>query len=82
MSTTTITPRPVTASERRLESLERTVVKGHKALDERNRLVVEMVKDGYAQADLARRLNRQRLIAGADPLTPDAVFAILKRSKA
>ena len=81
MSTTPPTPRPVTAPEHRLETLERDVVKGQKALEERNRLVVELERKGYTQADLTRRLNRQRLLAGADPLTPDALFMILKRAK-
>lgn len=79
MSTTP--PRPVTASEVRLETLERDVIKGQQALEARNRLVVEMEAKGYTQADLTRRLNRQRVIAGGTPLTPDALFMILKRAK-
>lgn len=82
MPATPTPPRPVTNSEHRLETLERDVVKGQQALEARNRLVVEMVGKGYTQSDITRRLNRQRVIAGADPLTPDAIFAIIKRSKA
>lgn len=74
-------PRPVTAAEYRLEALERDVVKGQHALEERNHLVVMMTRKGYTQADLTRRLNRQRVIGGAAPLTPDALFMILKRAK-
>ena len=81
MSTTPPTPRPVTASEHRLETLERDVVKGEKALKERNRLVVSMFHKGHRQAELTRRLNRQRLIAKADPLTPDAIYMIIKRDE-
>lgn len=82
MTATPITPRPVTADEISLETLERDVVKGQQALEARNRLVVKMVGTGrYTQSNITRRLNRQRLLAKAQPLTPDAIFAIIKRSK-
>jgi hypothetical protein len=74
-----ITPLPKSAKEHRLEALERDIVRGQRALTERNRLVVEMVELGYTQADVTRRLNRQRDALDADPLTPDAIHALLKR---
>lgn len=75
------TPPPARSSrEQRLESLEREIIKGQRALTERNRLVVELVAAGYTQADITRRLNRQRAALNADPLTPDAVHVILKRT--
>jgi hypothetical protein len=73
-------PIPKSSREQKLESLERDIVRGQRALAERNRLVVELVEAGYTQADLTRRLNRQRAALSADLLTPDAVHAILKRT--
>jgi hypothetical protein len=74
------TPPPRTAQEQKLESLEREIVRGQRALIERNRLVIELVGRGFTQADLTRRLNRQRAALSADLLTPDAIHAILKRA--
>jgi primosomal protein N'' len=73
-------PPPKSAREQKLESLEREVVRGQRALLERNRLVVELIAAGYTQADITRRLNRQREALAADPLTPDAIHVILKRT--
>jgi DNA-binding NarL/FixJ family response regulator len=73
-------PIPQSSREQKLESLERDIVRGQRALTERNRLVVELVAAGYTQADVTRRLNRQRAALSADLLTPDAVHAILKRT--
>ena len=76
-----IQPTPARSSrEQKLESLEREIVRGQRALVERNRLVVELVADGYTQADVTRRLNRQRGALSADLLTPDAIHVILKRA--
>ena len=72
-------PPPRNQLETRLEQLEREVVKGQRALTERNRVVCAMASEGYTQADITRRLNRQRTVAGARPLTPDAVAVIVKR---
>jgi len=72
-------PPPRNQIETRLEQLEREVVKGQRALNERNKTVCEMAQQGYTQADITRRLNRQRTVAGAKPLTPDAVAVIVKR---
>lgn len=72
-------PPPSNQMEVRLEQLEREVVKGQRALSERNRLVCEMAGKGYTQADITRRLNRQRTVGGAKPLTPDAIAVIVKR---
>jgi hypothetical protein len=76
----TPTPPPRSSREQKLESLEREIVRGQRALIERNRLVVELVASGYTQADVTRRLNRQRAALSADPLTPDAIHVILKRT--
>lgn len=76
----TTPPPPRSSREQKLESLEREIVRGQRALIERNRLVVELVASGYTQADVTRRLNRQRAALSADPLTPDAIHAILKRT--
>ena len=74
------TPPPRSSREQKLESLEREIVRGQRALIERNRLVVELVGMGFTQADVTRRLNRQRSALSADLLTPDAIHAILKRT--
>lgn len=73
-------PPPRSSREQKLESLEREIVRGQRALLERNRLVVELVAAGYTQADITRRLNRQRTALSADLLTPDAIHVILKRT--
>ena len=67
--------------EARLEELERLQVEGRRALDERNRLVVEMVGQGYSQAELFHRLNQARAKAGCKPLSRDAVFMLIRRAK-
>lgn len=77
---TTPPPLPTSSREQKLESLERAIVRGQRALIERNRLVVELALAGYTQADITRRLNRQRTALRADPLTPDAVHVIIKRT--
>lgn len=77
---TTSTPPPRSPREQKLEALEREVIRGQRALIERNRLVVELVAMGFTQADVTRRLNRQRTALSAEPLTPDAIHAILKRT--
>lgn len=76
----TTPPPPRSSREQKLESLEREIVRGQRAILERNRLVVELVAAGYTQADITRRLNRQRAALNADPLTPDAIHVILKRT--
>jgi len=73
-------PPPRSSQEQKLEALEREIVRGQRALLERNRLVVELVTSGYTQADITRRLNRQRTALSADPLTPDAIHVIIKRT--
>lgn len=66
--------------EARLDELERAQVEGRKALEARNRLVVEMVGSGYSQAEVFHRLNQARARVGVRPLTRDAVFALLRRA--
>jgi hypothetical protein len=73
-------PPPRSSREQKLESLEREIVRGQRALIERNRLVVELASSGYTQADITRRLNRQRTALSAEPLTPDAIHVIIKRT--
>lgn len=73
-------PPPRNSNEQKLEALERDVIKGQAALAARNALVVQMSNKGYSQADLTRRLNRQRQASGARLLTPDALHMIIKRS--
>lgn len=66
--------------EARLDELERLQVEGRKALDERNRLVVEMVRQGYSQAEVFHRLNQARARVGGRPLSRDAVFMLIRRA--
>jgi hypothetical protein len=67
--------------EERLRHLEMLYVAGQQALEERNRLVLEMVDGGYRQADIFRRLNEARERAGGRPLTRDAVFMLVRRGR-
>jgi hypothetical protein len=62
-----------------LDKLERVIVKGLLAFDERNALIAALVANGYKQADIARRLNAIRAALGAPTITPDAIAATLKR---
>ena len=68
--------------EQRLRDLEVKYVEGQQALEARNRLVLQMVGDGYRQADIYRRLNEARVGAGGRPLTRDAVFMLVRRGRA
>ena len=68
--------------EARLDELERIQVEGRKALEARNRLVVEMISQGYSQAEIFHRLNQARAKVGVGPLSRDAVFMLLRRSNA
>lgn len=66
--------------EARLDELERAQVQGRKALEARNRLVVEMVGSGYSQAEVFHRLNQARSKVGVGPLSRDAVFMLIRRA--
>lgn len=66
--------------EARLDELERVQLEGRKALDARNRLVVEMIRQGYSQAEVFHRLNQARASVGVRPLSRDAVFMVLRRA--
>ena len=68
--------------ERELALLEREVAAGIKAMALRNALLVRMVDGGYRQADITRQLNDVRAKAGVEPITPDAVFATVRRARA
>lgn len=68
-------------NEQRLADLESTYVLGQRALEERNRLVLEMVDAGYTQADIFRRLNEARVKVGGKPITRDAVFMLVRRGR-
>ena len=67
--------------EDRLRHLEMVYVAGQMALNERNKLVLEMVDAGYKQADIYRCLNAARVKAGGRPLTRDAVFMLIRRGR-
>ena len=62
-----------------LDSAEAEVIRGLEAFERRNELIYELVASGERQADVTRRINAARAQAGADPITPDAVAATLKR---
>lgn len=62
-----------------LDSLERTIVKGIQAYEARNALIVYLVDSGVKQAEVARRINSIREKMGAEPITPDAIAATMKR---
>lgn len=84
--TTTDTPAPAPAttpapSIKDLEKLERIIVKGINAYDERNELICALVAHGTRQADVARALNAVRRKLNAPELTPDAIAATLKRAQ-
>lgn len=62
-----------------LDRLERVIVAGLLAFDERNATIATLVANGHKQADIARRLNAIRAALGAPTITPDAIAATLKR---
>lgn len=66
--------------EARLDELERLQIQGRQALNERNKLVIEMVHRGYSQAEVFHRLNQARAKVGGKPLSRDAVFMLVKRT--
>ena len=74
-----ITPEAQTDEEHRLEHLEGIIARGLSAYEQRNRLIVHMVENGYTKADIARRLNRVRERVGVEPLTAAAITATCKR---
>lgn len=67
--------------ETKLADLEASYVKGQQALEQRNRLVLEMVDAGYRQADVFRLLNSARVSAGGKPITRDAIFMLVRRGR-
>lgn len=77
----TKTRQPETESERMLVDLEAQIIRGQDALQQRNALVRRMVAEGARQADVARLINHARVEAGAQPVTPDAVFAAIRRGR-
>ncbi len=77
----TKTRQPETESERMLVDLEAQIVRGQDALQQRNALVRRMVAEGARQADVARLINHARIEAGAQLVTPDAVFAAIRRGR-
>ena len=68
--------------EHELALLEQEIARGIKAMALRNALLVRMVDAGYRQADITRQLNDVRSKAGVEPITPDAVFATVRRARA
>jgi len=75
--TQTLPPQPM----RELAVLESEIARGIKAMATRNSLLVRMVEAGYKQTDITRQLNEVRTVQGVEPLTPDAVFATLRRAR-
>lgn len=72
---------PVRPEERLLESLERQIITGQRALERRNEMVVRLHGNGWTKASLFHRLNRVREEMGADPLTRSAVDITIRRSE-
>jgi hypothetical protein len=64
---------------KQLAKLEKTIVLGLHAYDERNQLIVDLVASGVKQAEISRLLNDVRIKLKAPVLTPDAVAATIKR---
>lgn len=62
-----------------LERLERTIVKGLEAYEQRNVLICDLLADGHRQIDVTRAINAVRTKMNAPVITPDAVAATLKR---
>lgn len=69
------------AAEQALEAIEARVVAGQQALAKRNAMLADLARDGWRQAEMTRVLNRARARRGAEPLSPDAVFAALRRQR-
>lgn len=65
-----------------LDRLEAQICRGLLAYPQRNKLIADLVRDGWTQAELTRRLNRIRVRFGVPELTPDAIAAVIKRQPA
>ena len=65
-----------------LEDLERAVILGQRALTERNRLLVQLADEGHTGVSLYNCINAVRVDEGAQPLTPDAIHAAIRRGRA
>lgn len=62
-----------------LDVLEGRICRGLGAFPKRNKMIADLVADGWTQADITRRLNRTRARLGAPLLTPDAIAATINR---
>jgi len=80
MSKRIVTLPPERPEERLLESLERQIIMGQRALDRRNEMVVDLHSLGWSKASLFHRLNRVRLEMGAEPLSRSAVDVTVRRA--
>jgi hypothetical protein len=80
MSKRIVTLPPERPEERLLESLERQIIMGQRALDRRNEMVVQLHGNGWSKASLFHRLNRVREEMGAEPLTRSAIDVTVRRS--
>ena len=77
-----MTPRPPrTNAERDLERLQRTVIQGLRAAEERNELLRTLWEGGMTQRELALRLTRASRAAGGGEVSPNAVFKLMKRRR-
>jgi len=68
-----------TPTVQELDRLEAKICRGLEAFPLRNKLIADLVAEGWTQAELTRRLNQTRIRLGAPQLTPDAIAATLKR---
>lgn len=64
------------AAKRRLLKLQREVVRGQQADDERRRLIVELFRDGMSQVELSDLLSKTSRSAGGEDVGIDAVQKI------
>jgi hypothetical protein len=80
MSKRIVTLPPERPEERLLESLERQIIMGQRALDRRNEMVVQLHGNGWSKASLFHRLNRVREEMGVEPLTRSAIDVTVRRS--
>ena len=63
-----------------LVRLEGRVAEGHRAMEQRDRLIRQAIDGGMRQAEAWRLLNSARVSHGAPPLSRAAVEAILRRT--
>jgi ABC-type cobalamin/Fe3+-siderophores transport system ATPase subunit len=62
-----------------LEELEKQIVIGERAMNSRNKLLVELSEQGEGKTTLLRRLNAVREELDAPPVTLGAVYLAIRR---